>query len=80
MTNIIAAMTNHTVTTIMMRPISTTLSCSGAEEEDLRPPPRLANPTMLARGDEFPMNSWPTSQNYVTRKFNFGEFTFSALR
>jgi hypothetical protein len=37
---IIAAMTNATVTANMMRLINTTLSCSGAEEEGVRPLPR----------------------------------------
>jgi hypothetical protein len=39
MINIIAAMTNHTVTTIMMRPISTTLITLG---RDSSAPPRYA--------------------------------------
>jgi hypothetical protein len=38
----------------------------------------LINAPTLARGDEFPMNSWPTSEN--PQKAKFAEFPFHALR
>src|SRR5688500_4938151 len=39
--------------------------------ETRQPRLRSYNATTLARADEFPMNSWPTSENSVKRKFNF---------
>ena len=75
MANIINAITNATVTTKSMRLIMRyPLSVKGVADE----PRQLANAPTLARGDEFPMNSWPTSQNSVNAKF--AEFTFHALR
>jgi hypothetical protein len=85
MTNIIAAMTNHTVTTIMMRPISAPPSLTLGRDSSA--PPKSADATTLARGDEFPMNFVPFRALFLAnfREFNsikakFAEFYFHALR